>query len=474
MARSQIHLGQITLANTQTAAGIIPIDTNMQGIAIDGASQVAGQFNVETVAGMNLSNITTGNVAITNSSTGLLKLTDGINNYLEFDATTGVTELMNITGGIKIVGTAAQTLIENKSGGLKIDTSTSASATWDMGTGGIVIADGGVGGSGFTVNMTGGGGGINLKANGAGGGFIIESNIAGTGGPLSITSGAGVSITNNIGGSIIVSQNFAAPIQISANVTSSTIDIDSNAGITIDNNVSGNIVITNAGGIAAQINILNSSSTDNSGNSIKIQASLGSVTMYSENGMYISNLGSAGNMFISNSATTDYIKYSAAKNWILSNKAVSDAVDIDADAGGIDIDATTGITINNSTSGNIVITNTGGNITLTPKDANPVILEKSQVRTTKSILVGDTPYTAANELYILANPVGGNIVVNLPAVSGNNGLIYKIKNSDITLTGNTVTVDASTTETIDGNLTIVLNDLEAIEIVCDGVSWYIV
>lgn len=72
----------------------------------------------------------------------------------------------------------------------------------------------------------------------------------------------------------------------------------------------------------------------------------------------------------------------------------------------------------------------------------------------KSIVVGDSPYTAASETVILANATGGNITVNLPALSGVAGRIYNVKKTDSS--ANTVTLDGSGAETIDGAATQVL------------------
>lgn len=72
----------------------------------------------------------------------------------------------------------------------------------------------------------------------------------------------------------------------------------------------------------------------------------------------------------------------------------------------------------------------------------------------KSIVVGDSPYTAAAETVILADATGGAITVALPALSGVAGRIYHVKKIDAT--ANTVTLDASGAENIDGITTQVL------------------
>lgn len=66
----------------------------------------------------------------------------------------------------------------------------------------------------------------------------------------------------------------------------------------------------------------------------------------------------------------------------------------------------------------------------------------------------DTPYTLVSECgYLRCNAVGGNMTVNLPAATGN-GRLVTIKKIDAS--ANTVTIDGSGTETIDGALTYVL------------------
>lgn len=72
----------------------------------------------------------------------------------------------------------------------------------------------------------------------------------------------------------------------------------------------------------------------------------------------------------------------------------------------------------------------------------------------KSIVAGDSPYTAAAETVILADATGGNIIVNLPVLSGVSGRIYHIKKTDSSV--NTVTLDGDSSETIDGATTQIL------------------
>lgn len=68
--------------------------------------------------------------------------------------------------------------------------------------------------------------------------------------------------------------------------------------------------------------------------------------------------------------------------------------------------------------------------------------------------VADSPYTLTSEVgYLRCNAVGGNMTVNLPAAIGN-GRLVTIKKIDAS--ANTVTIDGSGAETIDGAATKVL------------------
>ena len=68
---------------------------------------------------------------------------------------------------------------------------------------------------------------------------------------------------------------------------------------------------------------------------------------------------------------------------------------------------------------------------------------------------------------------GGNITITLPAVSGCSGRIYHIKKIDSS--AYTVTIDANSSETIDGALTQTLTtQYESITIQNNGSAWYII
>jgi len=72
----------------------------------------------------------------------------------------------------------------------------------------------------------------------------------------------------------------------------------------------------------------------------------------------------------------------------------------------------------------------------------------------------------------LCNSSSGSITVNLPASSGNSGRILYIKNTGGS--GNSVTVTANGTETIDGSNSQTVSDYDTLKIVCDGNNWWVI
>lgn len=83
-----------------------------------------------------------------------------------------------------------------------------------------------------------------------------------------------------------------------------------------------------------------------------------------------------------------------------------------------------------------------------------------------------TPYTPTNGQIILWDCTAGNKVLNLPAAA--TALNYRIDIKKIDNSINTITVDPSGTEQIEGGLTAVLTtQYESISIVCDGTAWWV-
>lgn len=93
---------------------------------------------------------------------------------------------------------------------------------------------------------------------------------------------------------------------------------------------------------------------------------------------------------------------------------------------------------------------------------------------TKTKAVADSPYTLLSEDgYLRANAVGGNMTINLPAAVGN-GRLVSIKKIDSS--ANTVTIDGSGSETIDGATTYVLTtQYQGVQIIdCASGVWDII
>ncbi len=83
---------------------------------------------------------------------------------------------------------------------------------------------------------------------------------------------------------------------------------------------------------------------------------------------------------------------------------------------------------------------------------------------------GATTLSATTDHVVLCETTGGTFTVTLPAVAGNAGLTYEIKN----IGTNTLTIDGNGAETIDGALTAVLSSqYDSITLVCDGTEWWI-
>ena len=86
----------------------------------------------------------------------------------------------------------------------------------------------------------------------------------------------------------------------------------------------------------------------------------------------------------------------------------------------------------------------------------------------------NTAYTVtASDYIILANASASAFTVSLPTVATSNRLHIYIKKIDTSANG--VTVNASGSELIDGELMQYINTYpDCMEIVCDGSEWYIV
>jgi len=89
--------------------------------------------------------------------------------------------------------------------------------------------------------------------------------------------------------------------------------------------------------------------------------------------------------------------------------------------------------------------------------------------------VVSTPITltdADKVILVDDDTVGGSVTVNLPAVATSQGNNYYIKKLGVT---GSVIVDASGSETIDGQLTQTITEqYVSIEIYCNGTEWFII
>ena len=89
--------------------------------------------------------------------------------------------------------------------------------------------------------------------------------------------------------------------------------------------------------------------------------------------------------------------------------------------------------------------------------------------------VSSTPYSAAfvtGYPVLLVNATSASVTVNLPTAVGNSAA-YSIKKTDSST--NTVIIDGSGSETIDGGTTATLvKQYESITIVSDNANWHII
>jgi len=102
------------------------------------------------------------------------------------------------------------------------------------------------------------------------------------------------------------------------------------------------------------------------------------------------------------------------------------------------------------------------------KAASGVVSSTTALSTTVTKTTATLAVTG--EENILCDSSSGNVTLTLPAVSGNNGLTYRIHNlSD----SNTCTIDGNASETINGVLSLDLESAkDSLTITTDGTSWY--
>lgn len=84
-----------------------------------------------------------------------------------------------------------------------------------------------------------------------------------------------------------------------------------------------------------------------------------------------------------------------------------------------------------------------------------------------------TTYTANAFEIILCNSSGGGFTINLPSAASNTNKEITVKK--ISSDGNTITIDGNLSETIDGELTLLINSQwDAVNMISNGSNWFII
>lgn len=91
-------------------------------------------------------------------------------------------------------------------------------------------------------------------------------------------------------------------------------------------------------------------------------------------------------------------------------------------------------------------------------------------RNVVSKVFGDSPFSGLTGEVIAYDCSGGNSQVNLPTAVGKSGEVITVKKTDSSV--NLITIDGNASETIDGELTLVLTDQnESATLVSNGTNW---
>ncbi len=146
-------------------------------------------------------------------------------------------------------------------------------------------------------------------------------------------------------------------------------------------------------------------------------------------------------------------------------------------------DSTTGKLLQNSTvivddSGNISGVGTISSGAITSTGSSSFATLTSTHLTTSDFKSGyvskTTNYTATTSDYFIAcDSSGGSFTITLPTAASIAGFHLYVKKIDSS--GNTVTIDGNSSETIDGAATKIINtQYETIGIISNGASWYII
>jgi hypothetical protein len=93
--------------------------------------------------------------------------------------------------------------------------------------------------------------------------------------------------------------------------------------------------------------------------------------------------------------------------------------------------------------------------------------------TVTAVATGDSPVTGAVDTVYIVNSSGGNVEIDLPAVSGNSGKTIDVLHKT---TGNDCIIDPNASETINGSSTSITMSgvaFQNVTLICDGTEWYI-
>ena len=93
--------------------------------------------------------------------------------------------------------------------------------------------------------------------------------------------------------------------------------------------------------------------------------------------------------------------------------------------------------------------------------------------TVTAVATGDSPVAGAVDTVYIVDSSGGNVEIDLPAVSGNSGKTIDVLHKT---TGNDCIIDPNSSETINGSstsITLAGVAYQNVTLICDGTEWYI-
>lgn len=101
-------------------------------------------------------------------------------------------------------------------------------------------------------------------------------------------------------------------------------------------------------------------------------------------------------------------------------------------------------------------------------DYNTLVRPAWAIRTVNSTYEIDS----TTDEYIFCNAAGGAFSVTLPSAIGMSGIGYTIKKIDST--SSPITINTTSSQTIDGNDSQVIRNKNALKLVSDGNNWFVV